>query len=238
VINISDKVIKALIPVKIESQRVPDKNIRKLSGIPLVNYPFIRLMGVNDISEWILYCSDEKILSYILPEIKNHPKFKFFKRCDCLDTPSTRCNEILSYFCNDFADETIDYILMLHATQPFIKTSTLEEMIKKVLTGEYDSSFTVEEVFQYAWYMNHSLNYSKNDIPRTQELLPVWLETSTYLFSRETIERFGKRIGKKPYIMKINKYEGWDIDTPLDWNIAKLIIRGGKNIEILESDKD
>ena len=62
--------IVALVPMKLNSERVKNKNIRKFdNGRPLCTYILDTLKNVNNIDEIYVYCSDEKIKKYITAEI-------------------------------------------------------------------------------------------------------------------------------------------------------------------------
>lgn len=63
--------IVSFIPIKLNNQRLPGKNLMILEGRPLCDYIFNTICQVNAISEKYVYCSDEKIKDYL-------PKGLFF----------------------------------------------------------------------------------------------------------------------------------------------------------------
>lgn len=67
--------IVCLIPIKLNSVRLQNKNIRDLDGKPLCYYNFNTLSQIDIIDEIYCYCSDEKIKKYFyinLYLINNH----------------------------------------------------------------------------------------------------------------------------------------------------------------------
>ena len=66
--------VVALVPIKLNSQRLPHKNILDLGGKPLCAHMTENLLKVKGIDEIYVYCSDEQITKY-MPE-----GIKFLKR--------------------------------------------------------------------------------------------------------------------------------------------------------------
>ena len=57
--------VTALVPSKLNSQRLPTKNIRMLGGRPLVNYILDILNRADSVEEVYLYASDDSICKWI-----------------------------------------------------------------------------------------------------------------------------------------------------------------------------
>ena len=55
----------ALVPIKLNSQRLPHKNILPIAGHPLCWYICNSLIQVKDIDEVYVYCSDETVTQYL-----------------------------------------------------------------------------------------------------------------------------------------------------------------------------
>ena len=62
--------IVAIMPIKLENERLPGKNIKLLAGKPLLHYQLEELLKVQRINERYVYCSDENIKNYLLPGIQ------------------------------------------------------------------------------------------------------------------------------------------------------------------------
>ena len=74
------------------------------------------------------------------------------------------------------------------------------------------------------WWQGRPLNYSLQHVPRTQDLEPLYVETSAFfLFSRALWCERHQRIGKKPYMAVVDHIEGLDIDYPEDFALAEII---------------
>ena len=117
-----------------------------------------------------------------------------------------------------------DLYILAHATSPFIRAATLADALGKVRSGEYDSAFSAEKIQTFAWFEGRPLNYALDNIPRTQTIEPVYIETSAFfIFSRELWCGRGRRIGDRPYMAVVDRIEGLDIDYPEDFAMAEII---------------
>lgn len=207
------------ITVRLNSKRVPKKSIKKIGGESLVSRAISTLNKVKDVSEVILYCSQEGIKKYINPNCK----YTFIKRPEGLDGDKVTFSEILETIVDRI---DTNYIVFLCCTSPFLKPETINEMIKKIKSKKYDSAFTAYELKSFSWFKGKPLNYSLNNVPRTQDLEPVLQETSAlYIFSKGLFKKYKRRIGFKPYIKVVDKFESWDIDDLEDLKFARIIAK-------------
>ena len=205
----------AFVPIRLNSQRVAGKNLRPLDGSPLMCHILKTLTTVEGIDEVYVFCSDESIRP-LLPE-----GVRFLRRDPSLDRDTTLGREIYDSFT---ASVDADLYILAHATSPFIRAATLADALGKVRSGEYDSAFSAEKIQTFAWFEGRPLNYALDNIPRTQTIEPVYIETSAFfIFSRELWCGRGRRIGDRPYMAVVDRIEGLDIDYPEDFAMAEII---------------
>lgn len=202
----------AFIPIKLNSERLPHKNVLPIAGHPLCWHMTNSLLQVRDIDEVYVYCSDESITQY-LPE-----KVIFKKRDKKLDGNIVKGFEIYRSFINEI---DADIYILAHTTSPFVKIESIENALRHVQGGSHDSAFSAKRVQTFAWYQNNPINYDLNDIPRTQDMEPIWVETSGfYMFKKEIFMEYGRRIGFHPYIQEVSGMEAIDIDEKDDYEMA------------------
>jgi CMP-N-acetylneuraminic acid synthetase len=201
------------IPIKLNNQRLPGKNLMALNGRPLCDYIFTTAAGLDSIDEKYVYCSDEKIMPYI-------PKgICFLKRDAYLDGDGVKGSEIIGHFLRDVK---ADVYVLTHVTQPFTKPESIETALRKVSREGYDSAFSAVELQDYCWYKGKPLNYDMDDLIVTQNLEPVYMETGAFfIFRREVFENLGRRIGGNPYMHLVDQFERIDIDTATDFALAE-----------------
>lgn len=199
----------AFVPLKMNSRRLPGKNFLPVAGHPLCWHICRTLTQVRDIDEVYVYCSDRKVLPYL-------PEGIIFKERDkALDGDFVKGADIYRSFIEEV---DADIYILAHATSPFIKVSSVENALAKVESEEYDSAFSAEKIQTFVWYRGKSVNYQPEDIPRTQDLEPVWKETSGFfIFRKEIFTVSHRRIGFHPYIQEVSGKEAVDIDEREDY---------------------
>ncbi|MGN1133069.1 MAG: cytidylyltransferase domain-containing protein [Oscillospiraceae bacterium] len=206
----------AVVPMKLNNRRLPQKNTKCFTnGKPLCHYILSTLLTVDGIDDVYVYCSNPDIQEFI-PE-----GVKYLQRSTSLDQDTTKMNEVLQCFANDVP---ADIYVMTHTTAPFISKESIQKGLDAVESGEYDSSFAAKKLQDFLWKDGVPFNYELNNIPRTQDLPALYMETSGfYIYKNEVITKFNRRIGDKPYIVGIGEVESIDIDEPEDFMIADAI---------------
>ena len=202
----------ALVPIKLNSQRLPHKNILPIAGHPLCWHIVNSLLSVKQIDKVYVYCSDDAITEYL-------PDGAIFKKRDKrLDGDTVKGFDIYRSFINEVS---ADVYVLAHTTSPFIKSSSIENALSYVLSGENDSAFSAERIQTFAWYKGKPINYDLNDVPRTQDMEPIWVETSAFfIFRKEIFTEHNRRIGFTPYIQEVSGIEAVDIDEKKDYEMA------------------
>ena len=208
--------VVAFVPIRLNSKRVIGKNLKLLGGKPLLCYVFEQLVQVRNVDEIYAYCSSEEIVKY-LPE-----GVKFLKRPESLDKDSVLGEDIYDSFLKVV---DADIYILVHTTSPFIKAQTIENATNQVIDSKYDSALCVKKIQTFVWYDGKPLNYSLKHIIRTQDISPVYVETSAfYIFSRNTWLQKRQRVGDNPYFAEVDEIEGIDIDNPEDFELAESIM--------------
>lgn len=215
--------VVAFVPIKLNSQRLPNKNILPIAGQPLCRHILDTLSKAKGIDEVYVYCSDEKIENYI-PD-----KVKFLKRDQRLDGDLVKGFDIYDAFIKEI---NADIYILAHTTSPFIRPETVELALYKMTDGAYDSAFSAQRIQTFAWYNGKPINYDLNDVPRTQDMEPIYVETSGFfMFEKEIFTEHRRRIGFKPYIQEVDNIEAVDIDNKEDYDFALLISENMKRGE-------
>ncbi len=208
--------IVAVMPIKLKSERCPGKNIRNLGEKPLLAYELESLSRVGPLDSINVFCSSEDVIPYLPDGVT------FIKRDPSLDLPTSNFNQIFSAFMEEV---DADIYVYAHATAPFIKTETMKECIEAVASGEHDSAFCAQVIQTFLWQDGKPLNFDASNLPRTQDLKPIYRETSgIYVFTKETYLKYRRRIGVKPFIKCVSYKEAVDIDNPEDFELAEALL--------------
>ncbi len=216
--------VVALIPVKLGSERVPKKNIRPFfDGTPLIHFVQKTCLESKTIDEIYVYCSDESIRKYLLPNVK------FLKRPDFLDLNTANSNTIITEFIKTV---DADIYVEAHATAPFSKAKTIDECVNAVADKGFDSAFCAENVKSFLWQDGKPLNFDPDHFPRTQDLPDIYSEADEcYVFAKNTFQKFHRRVGVKPYVKEIDKIEAMGIDWPIDFDMCNALYKEMKEHE-------
>lgn len=208
--------VVAVVPMKLNNRRLPQKNTKRFTnGNPLCYYILSTLLKIEQIDDVYVYCSNPEIKHYIPQGVK------FLERSKELDKDTTKMNEVLQSFAREVP---ADVYVMTHTTAPFISRESIIKGITAVLKDGYDSSFAAKKLQDFLWKDGEPFNYDLSNIPRTQDLPPLYEETSGfYIYKSEVMTNYNRRIGNKPYIVEIGEIESIDIDEPEDFAIADAV---------------
>lgn len=208
--------IVAIMPIKLENERCPGKNIRILGSKPLLQHELYNLKETRLCNSINVFCSSNEIVEF-LPE-----GVVFVKRPKYLDLPTSNFSQIFSCF---MEMHDADIYVYAHATAPFITVETMKQCIEAVKTGKYDSAFCAIKLQTYLWQEGEPLNFDATNLPRTQDLIPVYQETSgVYVFTKDVFMKYRRRVGKNPFIKEVSFKESVDIDTPEDFELAEALV--------------
>ena len=200
----------AFVPIKLNNQRTPGKNIKKFDdGSSLITVFLRNLIKVKSFDDVYVFCSNPKIKEYIVPGVK------YLERPVYLDTQEATPQDIMGEFIKRI---DADIYAVCHCTSPFVSVEHFEECVAATKSSEYDSSFTAEKLQHLMWTdKNEPLNFEVS---------------AAYVFKKEVYEKYKRRIGIKPHITEVSGVECVDIDYPEDFEIANAIymsmIKGGK----------
>ena len=206
----------AFVPIKLNNERLPGKNIKKFgNGIPLISYILQTLVSVDEINEVYVYCSDDSICDFLIPGVK------FLKRNKKLDLSETPFNEVLTSFA-DLVEA--DIYILAHATAPFISADSIRKGVEAIEKEGYDSALAVTKMQEFLWKDGKPFNYDVSRIPRTQDLDPYYVETcGLYIYNKNLIKEKRRRVGDKPFLIEVSKFESVDINTLEDFEMADVV---------------
>lgn len=209
--------VVAMVPIKLNNERTPGKNTKCFSdGTPLVTCFLKTLLRVPEIDDIYVFCSNDKIKEF-LPE-----GVTYLKRPEFLDTAQATPQNIIEEFMKIIDS---DIYIAAHCTSPFVTVEHISECINAVVHKNYDSAFTAEKMQRLLWSgTGEAINFSPNNIPRTQDLPPIYTEVSAaYVFRKETFLKYRRRIGENYLPVEVSGIEAIDIDYPEDFEIADAV---------------
>lgn len=217
-----------LLPMKGNSERVANKNMRDFDGSPLY-HAIVKSLLESQYIESVVINTDSKVIA-------KDAKKNFGDKIIIIDRPESiqgdfvSMNDIINY---DLSHLDGEHFIQTHSTNPLLKSETIDKAIEKYFKGleNHDSVFGVTKV-QTRFYDKEAraINHNPEELLRTQDLEPMYEENSNfYIFSKESFKNAnGKRIGIKPQIFEVNKLEAIDIDELEDFILAELLYKYNK----------
>jgi len=206
--------IVAFVPIKLNNERLVNKNILPLGGKPLCCHLLDTLCKIPLLDEIYVFCSQPQILEYLPNGVK------FLKREPELDAFSAHHYDIVRSFVSKIE---ADIYVNAHVTNPFIKPETIVDGVESVLYREHDSVCAVTEIREHMWREGKPFNFAFNDPPRTQDLTPFYAEVGLFMYKKEVFLNTETRYGKNPYLMILDRIESFDINYQDDYELAQAI---------------
>ncbi|MCD8177163.1 MAG: acylneuraminate cytidylyltransferase family protein [Tannerellaceae bacterium] len=222
--------ILVVIPARGGSKGIPGKNIKELAGKPLIKYT-VELARVIVSDENICVSTDSDEIKSVVEEFGLKVPFK---RPDSLATDTAGTYEVLLHAIKYYEDkgQVFDCLLLLQPTSPLRNEIQVKEALS-LFNPELDMVVSVKEASTNPYYgcyeedENGFLYVSKGNgkIKRRQDAPKVWeYNGAIYIININSLKQ--KTFSEFERIIKyqMDDYSSMDLDTPLDWTIAELLM--------------
>ena len=158
--------IVAMIPARLGSTRVKNKNLRLINKKPLIQYIInsaLKSEYLNDI-----YINSE---APIFKGIADHNNIHFYQRANELASDTATNDD----FALDFMENVnCDILIQLLPTSPFLKSEEIDEFINKMIDQDFDTLISVSDIKIESIFKNKPINFEqKKQTPPSQLLEPV-----------------------------------------------------------------
>jgi CMP-N-acetylneuraminic acid synthetase len=212
--------IKALVPMKAHSERVPGKNIKDLCKKPAFFWIIESLEKCKYIDEIIINTDSGDIAQLA----RKFELVTILERPDHLLGDHVGIQPLIEY---DLANSQGEFYLQTHSTNPLVSPQTLEKAIEAFFAQKkHDALFSVTPIqSRFYWKDGKAINHDPDNLIRTQDLDPVYEENSCfYIFSKQTNKKTRNRLGKTPMMHPIHPLEAVDIDNMEDFYWAEFLL--------------
>jgi N-acylneuraminate cytidylyltransferase len=215
--------VTLLLPMKGNSERVPNKNLKLFNGKPLFHAIIDELINSKHINKVIINTDSDLIAESAINTFQGF--VSIHKRPKNLQGDFVSMNKIIEY---DLNNSDSDIYIQTHSTSPLLAIKSLDAAIEKMISKatDFDSIFSVTKIQTRFYDKNgNPFNHDPKELLRTQDLEPLFEENSGfYIFTKESFKNAGyKRIGLRPLMFEIDKIEAIDIDEPSDFTIAEAL---------------
>lgn len=218
--------IASIIPARGGSKAIPKKNIVPFLGEPLITYTIEQSCRSDLVEETYVSTDDDHIA-----EVSRDAGADVIKRPQELAMDTSSTEEALFHALEAMSEEP-EIIVLLQCTSPLRRENDIDNAIRLVSEGPYDSALSCCEDHSFYWKQNEEtaepINYDPSDRQRRQELDRWYQENgSIYVMNRDILKDEGCRLGGDIGIHKMPREMSFEIDTPEDYRIVEAI---GKTI--------
>jgi CMP-N,N'-diacetyllegionaminic acid synthase len=230
--------IIALIPARSGSKRIKNKNIRELNGHPLLAYTIAAAIESVIFSRVIVSTESKEIASIAK---KYGAEVPFMRPAEYSENSSADIDwvkHLLSQLNSD--DELPELFSILRPTSPFRNSNTIRRAWQEFKQADDpDSLRAVELCSQHPgkmWFINNNMmtpvmsNPNKSKAPwhssPYQSLPKIYVQNASLEIAKSSIPLTTNSISGNKIIPFITTgYEGFDINLPLDWLLAEVLIK-------------
>lgn len=208
-------------PIKSYSERIPNKNFRKIMTPEFGVVPLYAIMPSRAINcrrfEHVYIDTDSD-------EVKNWAQsngISVINRAKELASNNANGNDLIRAH-YELLHNKCDVLWQGFVTAPRISRKTLDSLIDvaedDLSEGQFDSIFTVEEMNGFFWSDSRlPLTYRTDVLPRGQNLPSIYKEVSgLFGITHSGFEKTRSRIGVDPWMFILPSEEALDIDWPSD----------------------
>ncbi len=219
-----------VIPAREGSKGIPGKNIKKLSGKPLINYTLDVAREVFQDKE-ICVSTDSKEIKAV---VEKNGLFVPFLRPEELATDSASTYDVLLHALSFYENKNYfpDIVILLQITSPFRTAKHIKEAMA-LYKSNYDMLVSVKETKSNPYYVLFEENEEgwlrkskKGNFTRRQDCPEVWeYNGAIYLINPNSLKKDTLTDFKKIVKYEMDEFSSHDIDTEFDWKMAEYLIR-------------
>ena len=224
----------AIIPARVGSKRIPNKNIKKFCGKPIISYT---LDTVNKSKLFdVIHVSTDSVEIANFVESIGFPVD--FLRPDSLADDNTPIMPVLRWVLEQYSTrgQRFKEVASVMACAPFIEVSDLRNASKLLNKNNYDNA--ILSVAPYSAPIEWAFNRQNNGLltplqpgmfaRRSQDFPVHYFDTGSFaFFSNEYVFNADYAGSDKSYIGQvIEKYKALDIDNIEDWHYAENLYYG------------
>jgi CMP-N-acetylneuraminic acid synthetase len=218
--------IVAMIPARLGSKRIKQKNLRLLDGKPLVSHVLDKCKDADIFSE--IYINSE---SGIFKSVADEYGVKLYIRDPIFATDDATNDQFILDFINHI---DCDIVVQVNPTSPLVQAEEIKSFVTEMLQGDFDTMLSVKREQVEGFYKGKPINFDQLDqMPRSQDLEPIYLHCSTILawkskVIREKMDKYNcctYGADSKVGYYTFDSYANIDIDNEADFIFAETIIQ-------------
>jgi CMP-N-acetylneuraminic acid synthetase len=213
--------VTAVVPVKGQSERVKNKNLRLLNGESLLARKIRVLQNCTRVKRIIVNSDSDEML-----RVGSELGVESVRRAPHFALGTTPMNDVIHHVVENSPE---GHVYWAQVTSPLLPPATIDRAISEYfakLKEGYDSLASVQRFAVYLWKDGKPVNYTLDRHPNSQSLDPYFSMTfGILLIEKEVALRRRYYMGERPYLFEVTPVEAIDIDTEYDLVMADLYLR-------------
>ena len=214
--------VVCLIPIRLNSSRIKNKNFKIIKNQTLLEYVCKRIIKSNFIDNIYIASTNKKKINTIINKYK---KLKYFERSKKSSRKNSKTEEVIKEFTKKVKS---DLVVLVQITNPFINNICIDEAIRKFKKKNYDTLLSVVKSKKFLWKNSNRarpINYKLNNRKMSQNLNGYFIENgSFYLFYTKNFLKHKNRLHGKIGYYEMPKKTLHEIDDYEDLKIVKKLI--------------
>ena len=216
--------IYGLIPLRKGSIRLKNKNFLKVLNKPLYKYATNEALKSKFINKLFISTDSNKVKM-------KHKKLSVISRSKASSTRYASTEMVIEEFLKKYK---CDYLVLIQATNPFLKTQYIDKAIKKLISNnrKFDTLLSAVKNQHFIWKKNRNdcifpKNYNFKKRPRTQDSkLEEYSENGAfYIFNTIAFLKNKNRLHGNITYFEMPKESIFEVDDKEDLRIIKKLLR-------------
>lgn len=223
----------AFIPVRGGSKSIPLKNIKPISGKPLVYWTVKAACGCKYIDKVYVATDSDKIKETV-ESFKTGIEAELFSKAEVIGRSAESASDTASteFAMLEFANGyDFDNIVLVQATSPLLQAADLDRGFEAFASDGTDSVLSVVCQKRFHWENNekgyaYPTNYDVFHRPRRQEFDGYLVENGAfYISSKADLIKSQNRVSGNIKAVEMNEDTFLEIDEPSDWVIIEALMK-------------
>lgn len=186
--------VLAIIPARMGSQRLKEKNLKELAGIPLIVHAIRKCKAIDLFDE--VWVNSESLR---IKDIANEENVYFHPRPNELANNQSTSEDYIHEF---LLKHSCDIIVQVHTIAPLLSQTNIIEFTNYMLKNDYDTLLSVEDIFLECVYKGNPINFRKNSKKKFSRAQPCPKNFLEYHFLAFRCLFKGKRGRKVCYFFR------------------------------------
>jgi len=230
---INGKTIIAMVPARMGSERLKQKNLVLLDEKPLISYG-IQAAKDSGVFDKIVVNSDGEIFK----EIARENKVDFYLRDKEFANSQASADDVVYDF---ILHNSADVITWVNPTSPLQSSEEIRNVVHYFFKNDCDTLITTKAEQVHCNFKNKPLNYQYNDrFSRTQDLVTVERFVYSVMMWKSDVFRKEYEASKRAFFVgkvgffPVSKMSAIIVKTQEDAELCKYIIMGRKRADKLQ----